>query len=1452
MGYFCYTGRGVVLFQSDELKKHLEESSTVRTQSAVIAEWNMNIPKNIFAIGNYRYRPLSGTDSIYSTLINTFDPNDAGNFYTGATDADVVIDGGYDEQNIPVQFKSVKEKTGLLYSLEDCFKRFRPRSGINKAVYFPKNSYIHHSNMNMFRRPRYYMADKNDTFKYWSSFRVESGIERGIANRPINGQHYIDDAAPFVIYKDQIPTNRIVVKMQTNVGDIDLGPFNTASGSFPDALYGDVNKTTPVKWRIQYLQNNNWVDAISFNNSSTRRDGTPVIKSDGYVEIAYGLIVPDRFRDIFIKAEEYSNTALLPEKSVNGYAYLIKANESDLGMYYIWNIDKYETFVPQYGWYLQEETVDRLTNFVTDLTSPIKFLNPIDGQFAYREFEYISGIRIVAETMNRANSRFDLIEISPRLAVDLSDKTLSYSISKIASDLGNAGLPVGQLLASVGNIELFDYDLAFTDNNPNSIIYNHLTRNIQIKFYEVIVNVNGYDYFVPIKTMYSEGFPQINSENRRVTMELRDMFFHFESLTAPEILIPNVSLSYAISLLMDSIGYTNYTFKRIDSSKEPIIPFFFIGPDKTVAQVLNDLAISTQTAMFFDEYNNFVMMSKDYILPDAGTRSTDLVLRGSTDMITDGAIKNKTTNAKLANILQVSHKDNNIFNDGKIIYTTRHIQRTYGSLRQASMIDNKVEAKSWIYKPALLWEVSGEETVRPLNDDSGTQSSYMLSAIPLNSDLSDTPPVVVNNVVTNNTMDLGEGVYWLSRYNGYFYANGEIIRYDAIEYSISGFGNVWINDVQEYQAYFAKLPFNGKMYPTGLVRIYAEPNYEIINDVTRLKNGPVAKHGRAQFGTDIVSHSAGMSSYWSDNRYVRGCSMDSKYLFSLTRNYTPNELVSTLGLTNSVAGVDNVRAQSTTRNSIIKNFLSSSYLTETGVNKLQSTQSGTIQSSALVMNGPSFTVQERPVDFISYQYKELNNKFKHFGTRMRIIGKIENSETRGQTPIGVNTYYVVTGSDPNQNINISGGSGGIAVMLNPATNVGYYFELVALTENNISSYASGNADNLDNIIFYKVMSQGGNAVPVKLWGGLGSVVVDDGKFTGQSRIVGEDITTVYDLAVEYQDIGSIRRFYLYINNKIIATVDDEQPLPVYNNMALFVRGSTRCMFENIYALGNNYGKNTVFALDAPVSAAFGDDSIDANESFRKYAMSGMVKGTYLSGISSYDAKKYQIYFEEFGTIMREAAYLKFRYDKAYPALYAKLSPTFNKIKGYAVSGFRAGSYGAEFLIFNTTDTALNLDETSGNYLRVQGITFTQQSNNELSVDKFYSKHSDFSNPEFKSPGVIASSPLVAKDEYEDIKVSRMTYGKKDFSIDAPYIQTHDDANNLMSWMIKKVIRPRKAVGLEIFATPTLQLGDIIQIDYKDSDGLDVIAPETKNFVVYNIEYSKDVSGPRMTVHVSEV
>jgi hypothetical protein len=538
--------------------------------------------------------------------------------------------------------------------------------------------------------------------------------------------------------------------------------------------------------------------------------------------------------------------------------------------------------------------------------------------------------------------------------------------------------------------------------------------------------------------------------------------------------------------------------------------------------------------------------------------------------------------------------------------------------------------------------------------------------------------------------------------------------------------------------------------------------------------------------------------------------------------------------------------------------MSSSYTTETPVNSTISTKTGTIQSSALVMNGPTFETTEVPIDLVSYVYKELDNSYKHFGTRMRIIGKIENNERRSQTPSGSTTYYQVAGVQPDQPVNIGGGSGGLAVLLNPTTNNGYYFEIAALTSDNVESYLQLDKNNqsnisINNVVFYKIKkdASNSNAIPVKLYGGLAKITVDDGRFTGQYRMAGEENPTVYDLAVEYQDIGKTRRFYLYINNQLIKVVDDTDPLPIYNNMAPFVRGSSRVMFENIYALSQNYSQNTVFTVGETLSSAFGDNEISASESLRKYAMSGMVQATYLSGISAQQPPKYNLYFDEFGSIMRECAYFDVKYDRAYPALYAKLSPTFNNIKGYVSSGFYADSYGAEFLIFNATDTALNLDETSGNYLRIQGVTFTQDTTHELTVDEYFKKRSNFSNPLLTGSSQIVS-PQIEKQKFDEIKTSRMIYGNNEFTLDTPYIQTQDDAENLMGWMINKLMVPKKSVGLKIFATPTIQLGDIVTINYKDSNNLDLVTSADSRFIVYNIEYARKINGPDMTIYLAEV
>jgi hypothetical protein len=66
------------------------------------------------------------------------------------------------------------------------------------------------------------------------------------------------------------------------------------------------------------------------------------------------------------------------------------------------------------------------------------------------------------------------------------------------------------------------------------------------------------------------------------------------------------------------------------------------------------------------------------------------------------------------------------------------------------------------------------------------------------------------------------------------------------------------------------------------------------------------------------------------------------------------------------------------------------------------------------------------------------------------------------------------------------------------------------------------------------------------------------------------------------------------------------------------------------------------------------------------------------------------------------------------------------------------------------------------------------------------------------------------------------------------------------------MKPRKSIGISLFSMPTLQLGDVVNIKYKDKNGADAVASETDRFVVYNIEHSRSVSGPEMTVYLSEV
>jgi hypothetical protein len=125
------------------------------------------------------------------------------------------------------------------------------------------------------------------------------------------------------------------------------------------------------------------------------------------------------------------------------------------------------------------------------------------------------------------------------------------------------------------------------------------------------------------------------------------------------------------------------------------------------------------------------------------------------------------------------------------------------------------------------------------------------------------------------------------------------------------------------------------------------------------------------------------------------------------------------------------------------------------------------------------------------------------------------------------------------------------------------------------------------------------------------------------------------------------------------------------------------------------------------------------------------------------------------------------------------------------------------------------------------------------------------DPELKGDTLIYS-PQKYIEQYEKIKQSVLLYGKNDFTLESPYIQTQDVAEDLLGWIIEKNIRPRKLVGASIYSIPTVQLGDIVNIKYKNSEGIDMVSDETTKYVVYNVAYGRSSEGPSMSLYLSEV
>lgn len=1419
-----------VMFVDPDLINHLDRSQAISTENITFIELNQNDPTNIETLGVFK----TGTE-IDNSIFKTWGPLDQ-RYYIKYPFTPSYMKKDVAEEEI-VHFGDRRSKSEY-FNLADCFTEFRPRSGILKAVVPAVKNQVFVDSFRSVNRPRYYTPSINDNFKYWTSWYSDNGNTIGLSDANTG---LIDNASPFIIYKEARPANKITVKIQTGMG---LASNKGIAGK-PDPLTDLTKSSIPEKWKIQYLDMaGTWQDVYVFENYE--RDILP--PETGTIDFGYVIKNPvETLGYDFVFRGYLPTIAHLPLAGRNGEAYCIGADKTNIGILYVWDTSRPENVLT--GYWQEYGPIEKEWRVIDPDKSPenyaIKnyvnppYYNPTsqgiqDGFNHYLEFVVVKGIRIMVEKMIATSRAFDLIELSPRLFINISDSIIQYTVDKaIAED--NA-LPVGELSASNGSIVLDNSNLMFNVEqafNPvvggGSLLAGRINRNTKVLFYDVVRNVykdfHLYDYIIPIKTLYVLDKPIVVSGLSEATIQLRDLMFRLEEEFCPSIVLKKCSLSKAVATLLDSIGFTNYIFtlpnstQQTQSANKTIIPYFFVTEDMKITEALQNLAQATQSAMFFDEYNNFVVMPREHF--------------GSDPVYT---LRGQTIEGRRPNIEDINGISIDMIADAEIEYTVRELARYPYGPNSLGLQHGGDEAGRFIageegsflgYKQSVLWNASDV-----------TDISSLSSAV-LNSPLSSLPPQYDPSLpepFSNIGIDVG---YWANNmpFAGTVMMNGEIIKYDAQQVSIQG-KPYWATSQQHFDELISNTDlrlidgFDSSGLRTGLLRIWTDLEKD---ETGTLK---IIRHGRGMYGTPITNHEA-EPIYWTNAYSYRHADTALQTVFNENRE---DVLAKYKFAPRALTAAESSQSTGTRSTNYIYNPMHSTYSplyanpidlmyptinrSTDVVNADPLTNKSAVRSSSLVYAGPSTSTP----DTVYKKYKMLQgNKYSTFGCRIGIVGikavqdATDENAIGEQSPANSMRYASIDKVEDDGTTTstvIMGAGGGLFFNTShnvgaASTNDGYYFEITALNGQYDAVPGEGftNTYVFPNVNFYKINGgtpKTGQTVPagnvaIPLYSTYMPIGVTTGSQTQRNRIYAAD-NVVYDLAVDVK-LEQLEKtayfvFYLYVNNILIARVVDSStsapgyPLkPQTTEMGFFVRGKSTIQLEHIYAIGGGINDprtnepntfNTDIFKRLPEFAVFSPSTI-----FTSKALTGGPDNGYR-------------YYDEFGSIVRECKKIDAKYE-LFPAFIPAVQRMRTIDRAYTVTHFSTTPYKASFMIWSQSDDNLVFGDDVDLQLFIAGLTFADNQPQTLKLDDYLLGRMPGAGPEDQlNLGLQKRNDLLAKRN-----IGQTT----SISLNSIYIQSTDFAKKLMSWLNGFIGEERLRLDVKTFGTPHLQIGDIVAIDY---------------------------------------
>jgi len=421
----------------------------------------------------------------------------------------------------------------------------------------------------------------------------------------------------------------------------------------------------------------------------------------------------------------------------------------------------------------------------------------------------ISGIKVLVESVNVGYVPVEIIEMSPRLEIDISEDVVSWSVNKTLYE-DHEVLPVGTISSNSAEINFDNTFNNFSYEKTDAKYYGMIDKRVGVRIYSVI---DGID--IPQFTGFVDSWSI--SANDTATASCYDMAKILQQTQAPDMVIGfNYSLNKLMRTAFDGIGLNELILDANADDKDSV-PVFWMNKEQTFWEALQQLCISHQCVIYFDEYGRPVFKSRKSVLDSASVEQKLTYAQ-------DGTL--------VPNIISVGQSAKPRIGSLTVKYSRRSFET------QNDLLTTYNLASSGKSKESVMFRGSTYATVLWAPD-----KSWVLGAVPLAYAISATATEIdiqkpeLYQILEKNKEPVYKMLYGLPQLSGYFYLNGEIIYYGATQFKITykdGRGEELKNiaTMEEYQSL-----------------VNSDPGINLI-----IHNGKLTNVKRGQFMTTAKAH----------------------------------------------------------------------------------------------------------------------------------------------------------------------------------------------------------------------------------------------------------------------------------------------------------------------------------------------------------------------------------------------------------------------------------------------------------------------------------------------------------------------------------------------------------------------------------------------------------------------